>query len=193
MCSTIARSWLMNSSARPNSRCKSCSRLTICAFTETSSADTASSQTISSGSAASARAMPMRWRWPPENSCGRRPSASRGSRTVSISAATFFSSSADDLARPKLRIGSARISRTRMRGLRLEKGSWNTTWTRRRMLRKPPGERSSMRFPSSTTWPEVTSNSRRMARPTVDLPQPDSPTSDSVSPRATSKDTPSTA
>ncbi len=29
-----------------------------------------SSATISSGSTASARAMPMRWRWPPENSCG---------------------------------------------------------------------------------------------------------------------------
>ena len=68
----------MNSSARPNSCCRSCSRLTICALTETSSAETASSQTIRSGSAASARAMPMRWRWPPENSCGRRSSASRG-------------------------------------------------------------------------------------------------------------------
>src|ERR1700737_1072508 len=37
------------------------------------------------------------------------------------------------------------------------------------------------------------SNRRRMARPTVDLPQPDSPTRDRVSPRSTSKDTPSTA
>ena len=26
--------------------------------------------TMNSGSSASARAMPMRWRWPPENSCG---------------------------------------------------------------------------------------------------------------------------
>ena len=62
----------MNSSASPSSRCRSCSRLTICALTETSSADTASSQTMRSGSVASARAMPMRWRWPPENSCGQR-------------------------------------------------------------------------------------------------------------------------
>ena len=45
------------------------SRLTICAWIDTSSADTGSSHTISSGDA-SARAMPMRWRWPPENSCG---------------------------------------------------------------------------------------------------------------------------
>ena len=41
-----------------------------CAWIETSSADTASSQTMSFGLTASARAMPMRWRWPPENSCG---------------------------------------------------------------------------------------------------------------------------
>ena len=40
------------------------------AWIETSSAETGSSQTISFGSTASARAMPMRWRWPPENSCG---------------------------------------------------------------------------------------------------------------------------
>ena len=43
----------------------------ICAWIETSSADTGSSPTISSGLSASARAMPMRWRWPPENSCGK--------------------------------------------------------------------------------------------------------------------------
>ena len=42
----------------------------ICAWIETSSAETGSSQTMKSGLSASARAMPMRWRWPPENSCG---------------------------------------------------------------------------------------------------------------------------
>jgi predicted exporter len=47
------------------------SRLMTCAWIETSSAETGSSQTMSFGAAsASARAMPMRWRWPPENSCG---------------------------------------------------------------------------------------------------------------------------
>ena len=46
------------------------SRFRICARIDTSSADTGSSQTISFGSTASARAMAMRWRWPPENSCG---------------------------------------------------------------------------------------------------------------------------
>jgi hypothetical protein len=70
MCSTTARSCAMNRYAMPCSCCKSPSRLMICACTETSSALTGSSQMINSGSTASARAMPMRWRWPPENSCG---------------------------------------------------------------------------------------------------------------------------
>ena len=56
----------------PNSDCRSFSRLRICACTETSSAETGSSQTISFGFTASARATPMRCRWPPENSCGKR-------------------------------------------------------------------------------------------------------------------------
>ncbi len=80
-----------------------------------------------------------------------------------------------------------------MRGLRLENGSWNTTCTRRRMRPQRAGRKIVDALPSSTTWPAVMSNSRRIARPTVDLPQPDSPTSDSVSPRAISNDTPSTA
>ena len=42
------------------------------AWIDTSSAETGSSSTSSSGLSASARAMPMRCRWPPENSCGKR-------------------------------------------------------------------------------------------------------------------------
>ncbi len=45
-------------------------RFSVCACTETSSADTGSSATTSLGRVMSARAMAMRWRWPPENSCG---------------------------------------------------------------------------------------------------------------------------
>ena len=56
----------------PSSSCRSASRLMICAWIETSSADTGSSQTISFGRSASARATPMRWRCPPENSAGKR-------------------------------------------------------------------------------------------------------------------------
>ncbi len=45
-------------------------RLTTWAWTETSSAETGSSQTSTLGLSAMPRAMPMRWRWPPENWCG---------------------------------------------------------------------------------------------------------------------------
>ncbi len=48
-------------------------------------------------------------------------------------------------------------------------------------------------FPWKVTSPDVGSISRRMARPVVDLPQPDSPTSPSVSPGMMSKETSSTA
>ena len=67
---TTARLWLMKISDRPNSRCSAISRLTICAWIETSSAETGSSQTIRRGLRIMARAMPIRWHWPPENSCG---------------------------------------------------------------------------------------------------------------------------
>jgi hypothetical protein len=50
-----------------------------------------------------------------------------------------------------------------------------------------------MSTPSSATLPEVGSSSRITVFATVDLPQPDSPTRHSVSPRAMSNDTPSTA
>jgi hypothetical protein len=42
----------------------------IAACTETSSAEVISSQTITAGSAASARAIATRWRSPPESSSG---------------------------------------------------------------------------------------------------------------------------
>src|SRR6059036_2468626 len=57
---------------RPSSRWRSRSRLRICARMETSRADTGSSRTTRRGEMASARAMAMRWRWPPENSWGNR-------------------------------------------------------------------------------------------------------------------------
>ena len=54
----------------PSDSCSSSIRSSTRARTETSSAATLSSATISFGSSASARAMQMRCRWPPENSCG---------------------------------------------------------------------------------------------------------------------------
>src|SRR6516162_6142750 len=58
-------------------------RFRICAWTDTSSALVGSSHTKNSGFDDSARAMQMRWRWPPENSWGYlAPSA--GSRPTSV-------------------------------------------------------------------------------------------------------------
>src|SRR5689334_21411374 len=50
-----------------------------------------------------------------------------------------------------------------------------------------------MSLPSSRTVPAVASSSRRTQRPTVVLPEPLSPTSPSVSPRSSAKDTSRTA
>ena len=47
-------------------------QLMIWAWMDTSRADTGSSQTIRLGSTARARAIPIRWHWPPLNSCGKR-------------------------------------------------------------------------------------------------------------------------
>ena len=62
----------MNRKAMSNSRCRSWSRLITCAWIDTSSAETGSSATSSLGFSVSARAIPMRWRCPPENSLGYR-------------------------------------------------------------------------------------------------------------------------
>src|SRR4051794_5815322 len=58
---TTARSWEMNNSVRPYSAFMSSSRLRMEAWTDTSSADTGSSQMTILGSVMSARAIEMRW------------------------------------------------------------------------------------------------------------------------------------
>jgi len=50
-----------------------------------------------------------------------------------------------------------------------------------------------MSVPLTVMLPAVGSTSLKIVRPTVDLPQPDSPTSASVSPALIFSDTPSTA
>ena len=71
-CRTTDRSCAMKRNVSPNSFWSWARRLTTCAWIETSSADTGSSSTIIFGLRARARATPIRWRWPPENSCGKR-------------------------------------------------------------------------------------------------------------------------
>ena len=82
---TTRRSCDTNRIASPRSRCRSSSRFRICACTETSSDDTISSAISSSGSTDRARAIAMRWRCPPENSCGsRRGAGSAAARVTAV-------------------------------------------------------------------------------------------------------------
>ena len=64
---------------------------------------------------------------------------------------------------------------------------------RRRSRRSAVRSSAKTSTPSNVASPPVGSCSRRMVRPTEDLPHPLSPTSASVSPRPTSNETPSTA
>ncbi len=88
---------------------------------------------------------------------------------------------------------SAMASPTRRRGLREPKGSWNTICMRARRGRSAAADSRPRSCPAKLTRPPVGSSRRRMALPTVVLPQPDSPTSARVRPAGMSRDTPSTA
>jgi len=92
-------------------------------------------QITSSGSRISARAMQMRWHWPPENSCGRRPIATSGSRpTAAITSRTLRSRSALSVT-PVMISGSAMMSPMRRRGLSEAIGSWKMSCRRLRIRR----------------------------------------------------------
>jgi hypothetical protein len=85
------------------------------------------------------------------------------------------------------------MSPARQRGLSEAYGSWKMICRSRRFLRMASASSVVSSSPSSWTEPEVGSMRRMTDLAVVVLPQPDSPTSDSVSPRATWNDTPSTA
>jgi hypothetical protein len=72
-------------------------------------------------------------------------------------------------------------------------GSWNTICRSRRTSFMPRASRLVSSLPWNTTEPDVGLCSCRMARPVVDLPQPDSPTTPRVSRASTCSETPVTA
>ena len=84
------------------------------------------------------------------------------------------------------------MSDTDMRGDSEPYGSWNTICMLRRCGRISLKRSSCSGLPMNTIGPSE-EISRRMARPSVVLPEPDSPTTPSVSPLRTSTLTPSTA
>jgi len=103
----------------------------ICALTDTSSAETGSSSTMRRVSVASARAMAIRWRCPPLNSCGNSGATSGWSPTSASTSATRAPIAARERS-VWISSGSAMMSPTRMRGLSELNGSWKTTCTARR-------------------------------------------------------------
>ena len=162
------------------------------AWVRTSSADTGSSQTTKAGFTASARAITMRWRCPPENSWGCRRTTAGSMPTRVISSATR-SGTARACTVWCTRNGSARICATVMRGFRLEYGFCSTNCMCRRIERSSAGRMPISSRPIRRTEPASAACNCRTARPVVVLPEPDSPTRPSVSPRPISKLTPSTA
>ena len=154
---------------------------------ETSSAETGSSQTMNSGLRISARAMQMRWHCPPENSCGSRPTTRVGSSPTALSTSWTSCSRFAGSLTPAITSGSATMSPILRRGLSEAIGSWKISCTRRRISRKASPCIAVRSWPSNSTRPEVGRRNCSTARPSVDLPQPDSPTRPSVSPRAICK------
>ena len=119
----------MNRYATPVRSWISMNRSSTRAWVDRSSADTGSSQTISFGSSASARAIAMRCRCPPENS--------RGSRSAGVGRQPdLVEQVAHPASSPRRRhsaavSGSARICSIVIAGLSDEYGSWKTTWMSR--------------------------------------------------------------
>ncbi len=179
----------------PCSRASAESRLRISARMLTSSMLTGSSAMRSEGRSASAAAMTMRCRCPPDSSNGYLPRyASAGDRPADVRASTTLErSSAREAAMRCTRRGSATISATVIRGLSDSYGSWKTICTRRRMRRRSRADRRPTSAPSSMTRPPLGAMSPMSRLPTVVFPEPDSPTSASTSPGPSSKLTPSTA
>src|SRR6266566_1962206 len=164
----------------------------IWAWIETSSADTASSQTMKEGFRANARAMPMRCRCPPENSCGYR-FVKLGFRPTSRSSSWTRRRRSWTDPIPKLSSGSWRMSPTVIRGSKDAYGSWKIICIFCRIRRSRRPRNLVMSWPSKVILPAVTGSSAVIKRARVDFPQPDSPTRPSVSPRRISRSTPSTA
>src|SRR5438094_952253 len=82
-------SWVIMTVVRPSVRCSSRKSSPSASRVKGSSAPNGSSISTMRGRAASARATPTRWRWPPESSCGRRSRyCARSSLTRSSSSST---------------------------------------------------------------------------------------------------------
>ncbi len=196
---TTVTSWLISTSATSSASRIAVSRSSTCCCTVTSSAVVGSSATISDG--LPIRPMPIiaRWRIPPENSCGyclTRVAASGMRTAVSRSTARAVASRR---VMPWWWVAtSASWAPMRRVGLNEVIGSWNTMASEvpsiRRRTAVSGASRSvpsrSSRVASTRPW---SATSRVIASAVMDLPDPDSPTMPTASPRRTSKETPRTS
>ena len=172
----------------------------ICACVVTSSAVVGSSAIRRTGSRISAMAIMTRWRWPPDSWCGKARYIAPGSGrpTSPIAATTRARRWAAD--RPVWISSISPIwSPTRATGLSAVIGSWKIiaifSPRRRRMRRSLCASRST---PSTWMAPATGVRARRSCRPmtvkaVTDLPDPDSPTTQTISPALTVRSMPSTA
>src|SRR6266850_1957806 len=172
----------------------------IWAWMLTSRAVVGSSARTSEGSHASAIAIIMRCRMPPLNWCGYWTSRRAGSGMPTIE------SSSAARARAAVGVISRCVSRPSViwrpivsTGLSDVIGSWKIIAISRPRTRRIASSSSESRsrplkrMRPATMRPAGAATSRMIESALTDLPQPDSPTSATVSPSATSHDTPSTA
>jgi hypothetical protein len=197
---TTPKSWVMNRIAIPVSACRRFRSFRYCSWMVTSSAVVGSSAISTAGSSLMAIAPTTRCFMPPLIWCGY---WSRRCSGAAIStrrrAATASDLSAARGPRLRRRIASRSWSPIENTGLSEVCGSCSTMEMRRpRMSRISAGVRSRIFSPSSRTSPLMVRapplGSRRITDSAVTLlPQPDSPTRPSTSPRRRVKLTPSTA
>jgi hypothetical protein len=155
----------------------------------TSSAVVGSSAMITSGSLAIAMAIITRWRIPPENSCGNAPArcCARGMPTSSSSSTARRIAASLEMSL-WTRTASAIWWPTVYTGVSADSGSWKIIamlLPRRRAKLRSSSPASS--WPLSRTEPStraVAGSKPITARADADLPEPDSPTIPSTSPRA---------
>ena len=103
---------------------------------------------------ASARAIPMRWRWPPENSCGYR-FVKLGLKPTTSSSSRMRMPRSRRVPIPCTISGSPTMSPTVMRGSSDEYGSWKTICISRRILRSSSRPSSVNSMPSKRIEPDV--------------------------------------
>ena len=139
---------------------------------ETSRALIGSSATIRSGLSASARAIPIRCRWPPLNSCGIPVRRERRDAHDVRAARATRSAAPPAIPMPWMSSGSPTIAPTVIRGLRLEYGSWKIIWKRCRSRRSCSPLSVAISWPSNRTDPTSGRAAGRSPGRSVVLPRP---------------------